>query len=117
MYVRREPPTRGGVYRASDRNTPRGGRFMRGRLSVLIAALTVAISTTSLPQAAAPRLPVLPAPPQTSDDYRAVLNQYCVTCHNERLKTAGLTLDKMNVADIPAGAEVWEKVIRKVRVG
>jgi hypothetical protein len=40
-----------------------------------------------------------------------------VSCHNERLKTAALMLDKMDLADIPAGAEVWEKVIRKVRAG
>ena len=48
-------------------------------------------------------------------EYRAVLNRYCVTCHNEKLKTAGLMLDKMDVASVPAGAEVWEKVIRKLR--
>src|SRR5215510_9375259 len=48
-------------------------------------------------------------------EYRATLNRYCVTCHNERLKTAGLMLDRMDVANPPAGAEVWEKVIRKLR--
>src|SRR4051812_18734104 len=47
--------------------------------------------------------------------YRAVLNRYCVTCHNEKLKTADLMLDKMDVDNLPAGAEVWEKVISKVR--
>ena len=47
--------------------------------------------------------------------YRAVLNRYCVTCHNEKLKTAGLMLDKVDVANAAAGAEVWEKVIRKLR--
>ena len=48
---------------------------------------------------------------------RAALNQYCVTCHNERLKTAGLTLDTMDLGNVPADAAVWEKVIRKVRSG
>ena len=48
---------------------------------------------------------------------RALLNQYCVTCHNERLKTAGLTLDKMAVDDVGAGAAVWEKVLGKIRTG
>src|SRR5438128_12421222 len=48
-------------------------------------------------------------------EYRAVLNRYCVTCHNEKLKTAGLMLDKMDIVNVPAGAEVWEKVIRKLR--
>jgi len=47
--------------------------------------------------------------------YRAVLNQYCLTCHNQKLKTAGLTLDKLNLENIPADAETWEKVIRKLR--
>ncbi len=49
--------------------------------------------------------------------YRAVLDQYCVTCHNQRLKTAGLTLDTMDLAKVPAQAQVWEKVIRKLRSG
>ena len=47
--------------------------------------------------------------------YRAVLDRYCVTCHNERLKTAGLMLDQMDITNIPPGAETWEKVIRKLR--
>ena len=46
---------------------------------------------------------------------RAVVTRYCVTCHNEKVKTAGLMLDKMDVENPPGGAEVWEKVIRKLR--
>ncbi len=52
---------------------------------------------------------------QPASAYRAVLNRYCVTCHNEKLKTAGLLLDKMDVEHVSVGAEVWEKVIRKLR--
>jgi mono/diheme cytochrome c family protein len=62
------------------------------------------------PQTGAPA----PAP---AADYRAVINKYCVTCHNDRAKTAGLVLERMDYADLAAGAEVWEKVVRKVRVG
>jgi hypothetical protein len=47
----------------------------------------------------------------------ALLDKYCVTCHNDRAKTGGLTLEKIDVADIPAHAETWEKVIRKLQVG
>ncbi len=54
---------------------------------------------------------------QPTPDYRAILNQYCVTCHNEKTKTAGLTLEKIDLTRIPADADIWEKVIRKVRVG
>ena len=46
---------------------------------------------------------------------RAVLNKYCVTCHNEKLRTAELTLDTADVDHVAAGADVWEKVIRKLR--
>jgi mono/diheme cytochrome c family protein len=47
----------------------------------------------------------------------ALINQYCVTCHNQRARTGGLALDTMSLSNIPAGAETWEKVIRKVRGG
>ena len=46
---------------------------------------------------------------------REVLNRYCVTCHNTRLKTAGLTLDTMDVERLGDHAETWEKVVRKLR--
>jgi len=48
---------------------------------------------------------------------RAMLNEYCVTCHNEQLKTAGLMLDKMDVDHVADHADVWEKVILKLRGG
>ena len=48
---------------------------------------------------------------------RAVLDQYCVTCHNQRLKTAGLMLDTADLSQAGMSAELWEKVLRKVRSG
>lgn len=53
----------------------------------------------------------------TAAPYRALLNQYCVVCHNEQLHTAGLVLSKLDVTNVPAGAETWEKVIGKLRTG
>ena len=50
-------------------------------------------------------------------NYGEVLGRYCVTCHNEKLKTAGLMLDKMNVEKVGEGAAGWEKVVRKLRAG
>ena len=50
----------------------------------------------------------------------ALLNQYCVTCHNQRLKTGNLVLEKLDpthAAESSATSETWEKVIRKVRAG
>jgi len=50
----------------------------------------------------------------------AVVNRYCITCHNNKLKTGGLTLERLDIAHPAAddtARETWEKVIRKVRVG
>ena len=59
----------------------------RTRLAlVLVAALFLAGAITAL---RAQREP---------PDLRGALNQYCVTCHNQRLKTAGLALDQLNVS-------------------
>src|SRR5437660_1756814 len=52
-----------------------------------------------------------PASPQ------AVLDQYCITCHNQKLRTAGLMLDAVDVTRPAANAEVWERVIAKLRAG
>jgi hypothetical protein len=47
---------------------------------------------------------------------RALLDRYCVTCHNQKLRTSGLALDTMDLTNVSAGADVWEKVVRKVRM-
>ncbi len=54
---------------------------------------------------------------QTFPGFRAVIDKYCVTCHNDKAKTGGLTLENLDLDRIPADADIWEKVIRKVRVG
>src|ERR1700737_521300 len=61
-------------------------------------------------QTAAPQLQLAATP-------RAIFDQYCIGCHNERLKTAGLMLDKLDLAHVSDNAEVWEKVVRKLRAG
>ena len=48
---------------------------------------------------------------------RSVLNRYCLSCHNQRTKTAGLMLDMLDVTRAGEHPEVWEKVIRKLRAG
>jgi len=45
----------------------------------------------------------------------AVIGKYCTTCHNAKLQTAGLILEPAAVSNVPAVAERWEKVIRKLR--
>jgi hypothetical protein len=47
---------------------------------------------------------------------RTTLKQYCLTCHNDQTKTAGLTLAPLDVDRIGEHAATWEKVVRKLRV-
>src|SRR5262245_31430203 len=53
----------------------------------------------------------------------AVIDQFCVTCHSQRARTAGLdsarklTLDNFDLAHVRQNAEVAEKVVRKLRAG
>ena len=54
---------------------------------------------------------------QASSNERALLDQYCVTCHNESLRTAGLTLDTVNPNNVSQNTELWEKVVLKLRSG
>jgi len=84
---------------------------------VCIATVTVVLAA----QTASPQAPSTPArvPTEVTDApaERAILNQYCVTCHNEKLKTGGLELDKLDTAHVADHAEKWELVVRKLRSG
>jgi hypothetical protein len=53
---------------------------------------------------------------QASSDF-ALVQKYCATCHSNRVKTAGLSLEGLNPADAASHAEVWEKVAMKLRGG
>ena len=74
--------------------------------------LPVAVASTlmlAIASSAADTAAQAPAPP--------LLNQYCITCHNQRAKTGGLALDSKNVDHVAEDAETWEKVVRKIRTG
>lgn len=55
--------------------------------------------------------------PQAQVPEQAMLNRYCISCHNQKTKTAGLMLDKLDFTHPGPNAEIWEKVVRKVRSG
>mgnify|MGYP004295133951 CR=1 FL=1 len=61
-------------------------------------------------------VPARPADAQSASR-RALLDQYCVACHNARTLTAELALDTVDVDDVTAAPDVWEKVVRKLRAG
>jgi mono/diheme cytochrome c family protein len=46
---------------------------------------------------------------------RALVTTYCVTCHNQRVKTAGLALDNLDADHVSNSADTWEKVVVKLR--
>ena len=61
--------------------------------------------------------PALCSAEMTAADERALVDKYCVTCHNEKLKTGGMVLEKIDTGRIGDGAEIWEKVVRKIHGG
>ena len=92
------------------------------KVSFVIAvwmSITAAASGHFVPgvQRRAPGTLEQPTSPSSSvSPQRMFFDQYCVSCHNERQRTAGLMLDRMDVATVGADAEVWEKVVRKLRM-
>ena len=53
----------------------------------------------------------------SSAAHRTVLDRYCVTCHNDRTRTANLSLEGADLTAVGDRAELWEKVVRKLRAG
>ena len=84
---------------------------MIGRRLALAAAFCAIVPATQAAQET--RTPPAPAAPSP----RAMLDTYCVVCHNARIKTAGLSLDALDLEQVGDHAETWEKVVRKLRTG
>ena len=86
---------------------PRDARF-----AVALALLAVGLVATA---------GVVPAAGQTAAgpavDGQALVDRYCVACHNDRLETGGFSFEPLDVADVAAHPEAWEKVVRKLRAG
>src|SRR5690349_11880070 len=53
----------------------------------------------------------------TVDSQRALVNQYCSGCHNDKLKTGGFSFTEVDLEHPEKDAERAEKIIRKVRAG
>ena len=85
-------------------------RFLGG----LMAAGFVFLSPLSASEASSSPQQVAPAKPSP---LRPVLNRYCLGCHSDRLRTAGLSLEALDTVHVAEGAEVWEEVLRKLRSG
>jgi hypothetical protein len=92
---------------------------MSRRFLALSVVVCIVVSGTALARAGRARQAARPEPagPGPAAPDRALLDRYCVTCHNTRLKTAGLSLDDLDIGAIGSHAETWEKVLRKIRAG
>jgi mono/diheme cytochrome c family protein len=82
------------------------------------AAAWLAVAQSAKAAASAAQQPAAGAQqPASGSAEQTFLNQYCITCHNQRAKMAGLTLDTLDVARVGADADTWEKVVKKIRTG
>jgi mono/diheme cytochrome c family protein len=88
---------------------------MTRRLLLLAACCWIA-SAALVAQAQGPAQPSDKSRPPSGDS-RALIDQYCVTCHSARLKSGGLVLENADLASVGADAGRWEKVVRKLRAG
>ena len=77
---------------------------------VALAAIVAALVTTSAPVRTEGQ-------PSGQSDSRAVVQRYCLTCHNARVKAGGLLLDQLDAGQPEQHPEIFEKVVRKLRTG
>ena len=76
--------------------------------------IVAALSAAQVPPQAKPA-PTSIAPPTIS--IKSVVDTYCIACHNQKLRTAGLVLEGVDTTRPAANADVWERVIAKLRAG
>ena len=87
---------------------------MRPHLNTVLASLLLAgLAAPGGAAAGAPQPGAAASSSGTPAD--ALLARYCVTCHNDRIRTAGLALDGLDSSNVSSHPDVWEKVVRKLR--
>ena len=79
------------------------------------AAMCVVAQLSAVTYGARAARPASAAARRAPSPHRALLDQYCVGCHNERAKSGGLALDTVDVDHVAADVAVWEKAVRKLR--
>ena len=81
----------------------------------LAASAAILVASVALRAGGPQQTQPLTAPSATPSPHRATLDRYCVSCHNDRVKTAGLALDGLDVSRVSGDPASWEKVVRKLR--
>src|SRR5262245_60699708 len=89
-------------------------------VGLCVAGNTIRAERVTPQQAAAKAKPVMmPAhapEPMTADAQNKMVGYYCTTCHDDEVKTGGLTLEHFDAARIEENAQTAEKMIRKLRL-
>jgi hypothetical protein len=86
-------------------------------LNIVKSPLFVTLLLSAQLQLAAQQSTAVSQPLSAASSQHQFLNRYCATCHNERLKSGGLSLGQVNLSSVGAQPELWEKVVRKLRTG
>src|SRR5262249_31075735 len=94
-----------------------GRELMKTQRARIVLALGLSLLAVVCVSQAAGRSGQSVKDTKDAEQYRAMVTQYCVTCHNERAKTGGVTFEKLDFSNIAANADIWEKAVRKLRVG
>ena len=83
----------------------------------LLCSAVIMCAVLGYGQASGPQRQPNSANPPSTTAQRAMLDQYCVGCHNDQAKQGGLSLEKLDMTQVGRNAELWEKVVRKLRAG
>src|SRR4029453_19617802 len=108
---------------------PEAGRLMKKASLIGTALLTMSAGLIVSPRGTSQKPPPPPAPtaamapatkpaaPPSYEAAKAVLDEYCVECHNKTSKIANLAIDTLNIAHVQENVKEWEKIVRKLRAG
>src|SRR5436190_17532010 len=109
--VDQEPLTLGGTSRRVELKA----KSVLGLSGMVLLASTEMLSVApgSLPRLTLAQSASAVAPPPDSAQ-QAVLNKYCMGCHNDKVKTGGFSLTGTDPANVAANTDLWEKVLRKL---
>src|SRR5437879_364101 len=90
--------------------------FRRTLIAMFLLSLFVATSRNGV-KAQVRSAPPPAAPATAAATEKAVLDRYCVTCHNDRAKVANFSIQKLDINKVGEQPESWEKIVRKLRAG
>ena len=92
------------------KSLPGVGLAALAALSLGVVVLAQAPQRTSASSTAAPS-------PQSVAPQQAILDQYCIRCHNHNVQTANLSIEDLSLSRVADNRTEWEKIVRKMRAG